>query len=79
MLTMKKGEVALVTIAPEYAYSSTESTQDLAVVPPNSTVNYEVELVSFEKVSRVKEFLVLGFQYFILSLAILTHHAYLPG
>ncbi|RWR98165.1 peptidyl-prolyl isomerase-like protein [Cinnamomum micranthum f. kanehirae] len=49
VLTMKKGEVALVTIAPEYAYSSTESTQDLAVVPPNSTVNYEVELVSFEK------------------------------
>lgn len=69
-MTMKKGEVALVTIAPEYAYFSTESTQDLAVVPPNSTVNYEVELVSFEKVSRVKEFLVLGFQYFILSLAI---------
>ncbi|RWR80744.1 peptidyl-prolyl isomerase-like protein isoform X1 [Cinnamomum micranthum f. kanehirae] len=49
VLTMKKGEVALVTIAPEYAYSSTESTQDLAVVPPNSTVNYEVERVSFEK------------------------------
>lgn len=62
-MTMKKGEVALVTIAPEYAFSSTESTQDLAVVPPNSTVNYEVELVSFEKVSRVREFLVLGFQY----------------
>ncbi|RWR95038.1 Peptidyl-prolyl cis-trans isomerase [Cinnamomum micranthum f. kanehirae] len=49
VLTMKKGEVALVTIAPEYAYSSTESTQDLAVVPTNSAVNYEVELVSFEK------------------------------
>ena len=48
---MKKGEVALVTIAPEYAFSSVESKQDLAVVPPNSSVFYEVELVSFVKVS----------------------------
>lgn len=48
---MKKGEVALVTIAPEYAFSYVESKQDLAVVPPNSTVFYEVELVSFVKVS----------------------------
>lgn len=49
-MTMKKGEVALVTIPPEYAFGSTESKQDLAVVPPNSTVIYEVELDSFEKV-----------------------------
>lgn len=49
VLTMKKGEVALVTIAPEYAFGSSESPQELAVVPPNSTVYYEVELVSFEK------------------------------
>lgn len=48
--TMKKGEVALVTISPEYAFSSTESKQELAVVPPNSTVIYEVEMVSFVKV-----------------------------
>ncbi len=47
---MKNGEVALVTIPPEYAFGSTESKQDLAVVPPNSTVIYEVELVSFVKV-----------------------------
>ncbi|KAG6478260.1 hypothetical protein ZIOFF_061695 [Zingiber officinale] len=47
--TMKKGEIALVTIPPEYAFLSTESKQDLAVVPPNSTVIYEVELVSFVK------------------------------
>ncbi|KAM1270499.1 hypothetical protein ACFX13_032400 [Malus domestica] len=46
---MKKGEVALVTIQPEYAFGSTESAQDLAVVPANSTVHYEVELVSFVK------------------------------
>ncbi|KAM1764689.1 hypothetical protein ACFX11_003913 [Malus domestica] len=47
--TMKKGEVALLTIAPEYAFGSVEFQEELAVVPPNSTVNYEVELVSFEK------------------------------
>ena len=49
VISMKKNEVALVTIAPEYAFGSSESQQELAVVPPNSTVYYEVELVSFEK------------------------------
>lgn len=47
---MKKGEIALATIPPEYAFLSTETKQDLAIVPPNSTVIYEVELVSFVKV-----------------------------
>lgn len=47
--TMKKGEQALLTIAPEYAFGSSESQQELAVVPPNSTVCYEIELVSFDK------------------------------
>ncbi|XP_043719358.1 peptidyl-prolyl cis-trans isomerase FKBP62-like isoform X2 [Telopea speciosissima] len=49
VMTMKKGEVALVTVAPEYAFGSSESQQALAVVPPNSTVYYEVELESFVK------------------------------
>lgn len=49
VLTMKKGEVALLIVAPEYAFGSSESKQELAVVPPNSTVYYEVELVSFVK------------------------------
>ncbi|XP_074287261.1 70 kDa peptidyl-prolyl isomerase-like [Silene latifolia] len=49
VVTMKKGEVALLTIAPEYGFGSLESKQELAVVPPNSTLTYEVELVSFEK------------------------------
>ncbi|KAL5562177.1 hypothetical protein UlMin_031924 [Ulmus minor] len=49
VLTMKKGEVALLTIAPEYAFGSSESQQELAVVAANSTVYYDVELVSFEK------------------------------
>lgn len=47
---MKKGEVALVTIHPQYAFGSAASTQDLATVPANSTVYYEIELVSFVKV-----------------------------
>ncbi|KAG7014531.1 Peptidyl-prolyl cis-trans isomerase FKBP62 [Cucurbita argyrosperma subsp. argyrosperma] len=47
--TMKKGEIALVTIAQEYAFGPSESQQELAVVPPNSTVYYEVELVAFDK------------------------------
>ncbi|KAJ4968048.1 hypothetical protein NE237_014749 [Protea cynaroides] len=49
VMTMKKGEVAQVIIAPEYAFGSSESQQELAVVPPNSTVYYEVELESFVK------------------------------
>ncbi|GMH30961.1 hypothetical protein Nepgr_032804 [Nepenthes gracilis] len=49
VMKMKKGEVALLTVAPEYAFGSTGSQQDLAAVPPNSTVYYEIELVSFEK------------------------------
>ncbi|KAK2662726.1 hypothetical protein Ddye_001300 [Dipteronia dyeriana] len=49
VMSMKKNEVALLTIAPEYAFGSSVSQQELAVVPPDSTVYYEVELVSFEK------------------------------
>ncbi|XP_057474166.1 peptidyl-prolyl cis-trans isomerase FKBP62-like [Actinidia eriantha] len=49
VMKMKKGEVALLIVAPEYAFGSSESQQELAVVPPNSTVYYEVELVSFDK------------------------------
>lgn len=50
MSAMKKGEIALLTIAPEYGFGSTESKQELAVIPPNSTLHYEVDLVSFVKV-----------------------------
>lgn len=52
-MSMKKGEVALLIIAPEFAFGSSESKQELAVVPPNSTVFYNVELVSFVKVSTL--------------------------
>ncbi|KAK4404124.1 Peptidyl-prolyl cis-trans isomerase FKBP65 [Sesamum angolense] len=47
--TMKKGEVALITIQPEYAFGPSESPQELAVVPGNSAVYYEIEMVSFLK------------------------------
>ncbi|KAH6816263.1 FKBP-type peptidyl-prolyl cis-trans isomerase family protein [Perilla frutescens var. frutescens] len=46
---MKKGEVALIIIQPEYAFGQSDSTQELAVIPGNSAVYYEVELVSFVK------------------------------
>ncbi|GJT04949.1 rotamase FKBP 1 [Tanacetum coccineum] len=49
VLTMKKGEVAILSVAPEFAFGSTESKQELVVVPPNCTVTYEIELVSFVK------------------------------
>lgn len=46
---MKKGEIALITIQPEYAFGVFDSPQELAVVPGNSIVYYEVEMVSFVK------------------------------
>ncbi|WOL14423.1 hypothetical protein Cni_G23203 [Canna indica] len=49
VMSMKKGEVAFVTIPPEHAFGSVEAKQDLVVVPPNSTVHYEIELISFVK------------------------------
>lgn len=51
VMIMKKGEVALLTIATAYVFGSSESQHQLGVVPPNSTVYYEVELDSFDKAS----------------------------
>ncbi|XP_073279860.1 70 kDa peptidyl-prolyl isomerase-like [Primulina huaijiensis] len=45
--TMNKEEVALLTIQPEFAFGPSESRQELAVVPGNSVVYYDVEMVSF--------------------------------
>ncbi|KAI3989396.1 hypothetical protein MKX01_012942, partial [Papaver californicum] len=51
--TVAKGNLKsvwnFVTIEPEYAFGSSESQQELAVVPAGSTVYHEVELVSFVK------------------------------
>ncbi|KAE8722570.1 Peptidyl-prolyl cis-trans isomerase FKBP62 [Hibiscus syriacus] len=54
--TMKKGENALITVQPEYAFGSSESQQELAVVPASSTVYYEVEMISFEKAVKLIEY-----------------------
>ncbi|KAL2652977.1 hypothetical protein R1flu_021105 [Riccia fluitans] len=47
--TMKKGEKSLITISSDYGFGDVESQRDLAVVPPKSTLIYEVEMVSFVK------------------------------
>ncbi|XP_068658160.1 70 kDa peptidyl-prolyl isomerase-like [Aristolochia californica] len=47
--TMRRGEVALVTVASEYAFGDKEYHSDLAVVPSNSKLIYEVELIKFTK------------------------------
>ncbi|KAL8158885.1 hypothetical protein V2J09_000422 [Rumex salicifolius] len=47
--TMKKGEVAQIIIHLKYAFGSSESKQELVVVPANAAVIYEVEMVSFVK------------------------------
>lgn len=65
VVNMKKGEVALARVPPEQAFGSVETNQDLATVPPNSTVLYEVELVSFEKV-RLKLLLLVCLSWLLL-------------
>nr|GEV97844.1 hypothetical protein [Tanacetum cinerariifolium] len=47
--TMKKGQVAILTIHPKYVFGLTESHQESATVPTNSIVYYDVKLVSFVK------------------------------
>lgn len=48
---MKKGEHAIVTAKPDYGFGSTEVKRDLAMVPPCSTIVFEVEMLEFTKVS----------------------------
>nr|PNR37180.1 hypothetical protein PHYPA_020287 [Physcomitrium patens] len=47
--SMKKGEICIATVPSEYGYEGEEKQCDLAVVPANSTLTYEVEMVSFVK------------------------------
>lgn len=47
---MKVGETCEVAIQPRYAFGDAASKQPLAVVPPQATVIYTVELVSMTKV-----------------------------
>lgn len=48
--TMKKGERAIVSIHPDYAFGNVEVRRDLAIVPPGATVVYDVEMMDFIKV-----------------------------
>lgn len=50
--TMKKGELAIVTINHEYGFGSVEVERDLAIVPPCSDLIYEVEMLDFVKVTE---------------------------
>lgn len=65
--SMKKGEIALLIIQPEYAFGPSGSSQELANVPPNSTVYYEVELLSFIKVRELSCFHLLIFIFLFLN------------
>lgn len=48
--TMKKGEHAIVTVKPDYGFGNIEVKRDLAMVPPCSTIIFEVEMLEFTKV-----------------------------
>lgn len=55
LTTMTKGEQSIVTIHPEYGYGSIEVKRDSSIIPPNSVIIYEVEMLDFVKViTRVK-------------------------
>ncbi|KAI3409041.1 Peptidylprolyl isomerase [Psidium guajava] len=47
--TMRKGELAMVTINHEYGFGRVEVERDLAIVPPCSNLIYEVEMLDFVK------------------------------
>lgn len=47
---MKLSEVAQITVQPQYGFGGEEHQAALALVPPNSTLLYEVELVELHKV-----------------------------
>ena len=50
VMKMKVGEKAEIVIQPQYAFGAEASKQPQAVVPPQSTVVYTLELVDMEKV-----------------------------
>ncbi|WJX15989.1 peptidylprolyl isomerase [Trifolium repens] len=47
--TMKKGERAIISIHPDYAFGNVEVRQELAIVPPGSKVVYDIEMMDFIK------------------------------
>lgn len=50
LMTMVEGDIASVTIPPQHAFGTVGSNEyQLAVVPPDSVITYEIELLSVEK------------------------------
>ncbi|KAJ8635529.1 hypothetical protein MRB53_009796 [Persea americana] len=49
VMTMRKGEIAVVTICSDYGFRNAECHSALGMVPENETLLYEVELISFTK------------------------------
>ncbi|KAG4944512.1 hypothetical protein JHK84_048545 [Glycine max] len=47
--TMKKGERAIISIHPDYAFGDVEVRRDIAIVPPGSNVVYDIEMMDFIK------------------------------
>jgi len=60
VMKMKVGERAEIVIQPQYAFGAEASKQPQAVVPPQSTVVYTLELVDVEKVCRCSRWSVQG-------------------
>lgn len=54
--TMKKGEVCVLTCAPEYAYEAAGSPPK---IPPNATLQFEVNIESKNDAMIFDEFLVM--------------------
>lgn len=52
--TMKKGERAIISIHPDYAFGDVEVRRDIAIVPPGSNVVYDIEMMDFIKVRGKK-------------------------
>ena len=48
--TMQKGEQAVLIIHPDYGFRDVEVRRDLSLVPPCSTLTYEVEMLDCIKV-----------------------------
>lgn len=53
---LRKGDIARITIPPQMAYGD----RDLGIIPPNSTLIFDVELVEVTPVSKPEPFQVAG-------------------
>ena len=51
---MQAGERALITVQPAYGYGGAEHKAPLAIIPPGSTLLYDIVLTSFVNVSLLR-------------------------